>query len=398
MQIYIPKNHPVHTIFDIMAQADYDIRIVGGYVRDMIQSAGHMSKTDVYALDMDMATTARPEQVKQIFKDYKVIPVGFTHGTIRVVLPHKDSHKIFEITTLRQDIKTDGRHAVVAFSDNWYADCQRRDLTINGLYADRDGTVYDYCNGIQDIKHNVLRFIGDAKHRITEDALRILRFWRFVVKTGGTYDRRLHTVFKQMAPLVGHLSRERICAEMLKMLSYPNDPSPAIHAMQDCGVMARILPFPIASHMPLMSPCVARGTDIYAKIIALCNGEYTHVKTLGDVWGLSTADKRRLNTTISIYNNRAFAPPMVGRFLYYYGYPCVLTASRLKNPQMIDTVQSFYPYKKPEFPVTGNDLIAMGIPSGAKLGAMLKSLESWWVNQNCKPRKQDCLIMVNRLK
>ncbi len=397
MQIHIATDHPVRTIFAHMHKAGHDIRIVGGYVRDMLMGAGG---ANVYGLDMDLATPARPETVQQIFTSagYKVLPIGIEHGTVQVVIANKNTHTVFQITTLRQDIQTDGRHATVAFTDDWQTDAKRRDLTINGLYADADGSVYDYCGGMQDIADKKLRFIGDVRTRIQEDTLRIIRFWRFVVKTGWQYDRTLCPIFQQMAPQIRHVSRERIRDEMIKMLSYPSDATDAIHAMQACGVMARIVPFPIRNPMPLMTQGVATSIDIYAKIIAICDGNESHVKTLGDVWGLSNTQKRHLQTIMTVYSNRTFVPPVLHRFLYYYGYDAVLSAGRLKNRQFFDTIRSQYPYEKPKFPLSGTDLIKMGIPQGAKLGGMLKSIESWWVDQQCTPKKQDCLIMALRLK
>ncbi len=405
MKIHIPNPHPVQEIFTHMHTAGYDIRIVGGYVRDRIlHMESGADNTDINTIDIDLATPATPETVHQIFTDsgYKVLPIGIKHGTVQVVMPisktDNDTYKIFEITTLRQDIQTDGRHAVVRFTHDWATDAQRRDFTINSLYADIHGTVYDYCGGVQDIWDKKIRFIGNAKTRIKEDALRILRFWRFVVKTGWNYDTSVLQIFQDMAPHIRHISYDRIRDEMIKMLLYAHDPCPALWGMYNCGVIARIVPFAVPSSLPLMTEQVATSTDIYAKIIALCNGNATHIKTLGDVWGMSNAQKRHLQHTITIYNNPAFVPPMVYKFLYYYGYDTVYSAGILKNTQLIDSIKAHTPYKKPLFPVSGSDLIQMGIPQGAKLGGMLKFLESWWVDQKCTPKKQDCLIMALRLR
>lgn len=393
----IPPSHPVHSVFDTLSHAGFEGRIVGGCIRDMILD----DSLDMMSLDVDIATTAPPLVVQDIFESagYKVIPVGMAHGTVRVVIPHKTKDTVFEITTLRQDIKTDGRHAVVDFTTDWRMDSNRRDMTINALYMDAQGRIYDYHNGMDDLQNQRLRFIGNVEHRIMEDALRMIRYWRFCVKMGWRVTATdVLNIFTSHAFRIRKLSRERIRDEMLKMLSYPRDCLPSIDAMTQCGILGRIVPFPMGARLSLWGDDIATCTDINAKIVALCGADYYKVQTLADVWKLSKAHKKSLMDITSVYNDRSFVPPMIPKFLYYYDTQSVMSAGRLKGDMFVQAMKTHVPYIRPEFPVKGEDLMAMGIPSGAKMGALLKSLETWWVGQNFAPRKQDCLLMVSRLQ
>ena len=207
---------------------------VGGCVRNTIIGAE--------VSDIDIATDARPETVIELAKGagLRPVPTGIEHGTITVIsggVPH-------EVTTFRRDVETDGRRAVVAFSTKVEEDARRRDFTMNALYADRTGQVLDPLGGLEDLLARRVRFIEDATARIAEDALRILRFFRFHAWYGddevGLDPAALAAIAAGLDGLA-HLSRERVAAEMRKLLSAP-DPAPAVAAMRACGVLTRILP------------------------------------------------------------------------------------------------------------------------------------------------------------
>ena len=163
-------NEPqLQTLFDLLERDGGEVRVNGGAVRNSL-----MGKP---VADVDIATTVLPDEVVKRLEDdgYKAVPTGINHGTVTAVIDGEP----YEVTTLREDIETDGRHAVVKFGTSWQADAERRDLTMNGLYCDRNGSVFDYVGGYADIKNGTVRFIGEAETRIKEDALRILRFFRF---------------------------------------------------------------------------------------------------------------------------------------------------------------------------------------------------------------------------
>lgn len=187
----------------------YEARIVGGSVRNLL--------LEIPISDVDIATTALPNEIIKIFekKDVKVIPSGVNHGTVTVVYNKKG----YEITTLREDIETFGRKAKVSFSKSFETDSNRRDFTINALYMDRNGKIYDYHNGISDITEKKVRFIGDCRTRITEDYLRILRYFRFVAYYGEfKFDREYLAVIYDLKRNILTLSSERILSELLKIL------------------------------------------------------------------------------------------------------------------------------------------------------------------------------------
>ncbi|MDO9526270.1 MAG: CCA tRNA nucleotidyltransferase [Gemmobacter sp.] len=222
------------SVCDALTGAGYRALFVGGCVRNTIIGAP--------VADIDISTDARPETVTNLAKSagLRVVPTGFDHGTVTVVaggIAH-------EVTTFRRDVETDGRRAVVAFSEDIALDAARRDFTMNALYADPDGIVIDPLGGLPDLLSRTVRFVGDAQARITEDYLRILRFFRFHAwygdPAGGIDPEGLAACAANIDGLVT-LSRERVGAEMRKLLS-ADDPAPSLAAMEATGVLSHILP------------------------------------------------------------------------------------------------------------------------------------------------------------
>ncbi|WP_299358686.1 CCA tRNA nucleotidyltransferase [uncultured Paracoccus sp.] len=228
--------------------------IVGGAVRNALLG--------VPVVDIDIATDARPDQTTALARaaGLKAVPTGAEHGTITVIADGRP----FEVTTLRRDVETFGRHAVVAFSDDLSEDAHRRDFTMNALYARPDGTVIDPVGGLPDLAARRLRFVGDADARITEDYLRILRFFRFHAQYGhpGAADPDALGACARHAGGLDRISRERIGAEMRKLLAAP-DPTDAMRLMADCGVLDRILPGADAAALPAL---VAAEAGIAAEL------------------------------------------------------------------------------------------------------------------------------------
>jgi len=255
-------------LFDLFTQHGFQLLCVGGCVRN--------SLFGVPVSDIDMASDARPDDVIRMAEaaQLRVIPTGIDHGTVTVI----SGGTSYEITTFRSDVDTDGRHATVAFSNDHIEDAKRRDFTFNALYVGRDGTVLDPVQGLPDIAARQVRFIGDAQARITEDTLRILRFFRFFAWYGdpdGGIDPEGLAACAQGAEGLEGLSAERIGTEMIKLLSAP-DPSRAIAAMQASGVLARVMPGadeprtrrPQQQRRPVRDclqarrePCARRGAD-----------------------------------------------------------------------------------------------------------------------------------------
>ena len=209
-----------------------EVRFVGGCVRDAL--AGHPVK------DIDLATPDRPEKVLALLEaaGLKAVPTGLDHGTVTAI----SGHRPFEITTLRRDVQTDGRRAVVAFTDDWEADAARRDLTFNALSCSPDGRLFDFFGGYDDLLAGRVRFVGDPRARIREDYLRLLRFFRFQAHYGRLPpDPEILAVARELVPELAGLSGERIRAELLRLLEAP-DPLPVLEIMIADRILESILP------------------------------------------------------------------------------------------------------------------------------------------------------------
>lgn len=250
----------INFVLSILEKGGFKARVVGGYVRDFLLR----KKTN----DIDVATTATPDQVKELFEkeNCRVIPTGLAHGTVTVV-----KRKIhYEITTLRKDVKTDGRHAEVSFDSSWEEDAARRDFTFNALYLDSDGEVYDYYNGISDLKSRTVRFIGNPEERIKEDYLRILRYFRFSAQLDfWSHDRSTLDAIRNNADKISTLSKERIKKEMEKILECPN-PCETLDLMEKTGVLSEIVDVDHAK-MQKLRTIAGKNGDILELLFEICD-------------------------------------------------------------------------------------------------------------------------------
>ena len=222
----------LQAVLAILNRDGEQARIAGGAVRNALFGQA--------VSDIDIATTCLPDEAARRAEKagFKVVPTGIDHGTVTII---SDGHP-FEVTTLRQDVETDGRRAKVRFGRDWHADAERRDFTINGLYAEPDGKVVDLVGGIADIEKRVLRFIGEPEARIREDYLRILRFFRFFAWYGsGRPDAAGLKACARLKHGLDGLSAERIWAELKKLLTAP-DPSRALLWMRQAGILSAVLP------------------------------------------------------------------------------------------------------------------------------------------------------------
>ena len=338
---------------------------VGGCVRNALIGTG--------VADIDICTDAHPDRVMELAAaaGLKPVPTGIDHGTITVVsggIPH-------EVTTFRRDVETDGRRAVVAFSDDMQEDARRRDFTMNALYARADGTVVDPLGqGLADLQRRHVRFIEDPEQRIREDYLRILRFFRFYAWYGDPdegLDREGLAAVAENTEGLAQLSVERIGAEMRKLLSAP-DPAPALAAMQACGVLTRILPGADATQLAVlvhleggMPPAPMRrlaclGDAQAATHLRLSNAQTRELAHLRE--GLEStlslpeiAYRQGMDMAVNVALLRAVAFEM----------PLVLNRDELAQAAAA------------QFPLTGKDL--MPDYAGPALGAKLKELEQAWI-------------------
>jgi poly(A) polymerase len=386
-------------IIETLAVAGFTARAVGGCVRDALlgRPIG----------DIDLATDARPETVDKVLREagIKVVPTGLSHGTVTAVIGGVP----VEVTTLRTDVETDGRHARVAFTEDWWADAMRRDFTLNALYADLDGAIYDPAGGLEDIKARHIRFIGRPEDRIAEDALRILRFFRFYAWFGAPPpDEPALAACAAMRGNLAILSAERISAEVMKLLAAP-DPLPSLRAMAATGVTGEI--FARHTDMAALARLVAVERALgrpqsLRRLAAWLPGDAARMTALAAQLRLSGKEKARLHEMAPRQPVPSLEMDEAGlrRRLYEWGRAClidrlILAMAQAESPRpaLLAAAETL---PIPELPIKGRDIVALGIPPGPKVSAILKDFEDWWVKEGfpegMEARKVRELVALHR--
>ncbi|MDE1158075.1 MAG: CCA tRNA nucleotidyltransferase [Neorhizobium sp.] len=384
-------------------------RVAGGAVRNALMG--------IEVADVDIATTLLPDEVVRRAKaaDIKAVPTGIEHGTVTLVIDGRP----FEVTTLRRDIETDGRHAKVLFGTDWQADAERRDLTINALYADQSGRVIDLVEGVRDIDSRTIRFIGDASQRIAEDYLRVLRFFRFFAYYGsGRPDADGLRASARAKDKLSTLSAERIWMEMRKLLAAP-DPSRSLLWMRTSGVLAAILPETEKWGIDAIHGLVATegalnwAPDPLLRLAAIIPDNAERVAAMAKRLRLSNAEAGRLVGWASAARLPDEVTDVGFDRLLYRGdalgmamrLKLALVSARTgaqddplamrKAARLSVLLARAESYARPVFPIQGGDVIALGIPAGKRVGEILKSIEDFWVERNFVPERE---ALLERLK
>jgi poly(A) polymerase len=352
-------------------------RIVGGAVRDSLIGLG--------VSDVDLATTLLPTEVMDRLEQagIKSVPTGVEHGTVTAVADGKN----YEITTLRRDVATDGRRAVVAFSTDWTEDAARRDFTINALYADgHTGEIFDYFNGQQDLKSGIVRFIGEADERIAEDYLRILRFFRFFARfgTGPADDRALAACTKGAHGLTA-LSRERISQELTRLITLPN-PVLSVQLMKECRVFAQFLPELDDKAIEKLESVVSRETQhnldisLAARLLTLLPRDAVAVDKVSARLKLSNRLREQLLHRVSA---ELPTESNVREIAYRWGMNCAIDVVNLyaSDSIFVKCIARLTGWSVPVFEIKGGDVIAMGVPAGPTVAKTLQILEQYWIDQ-----------------
>ena len=347
---------------DALGARDGDARYVGGAVRDTLLGL------DV--ADIDIATRHAPAEVIARLEagGIRAVPTGIDHGTVTAV----SSGTVVEVTTLRRDVSTDGRRATVAFTDDWREDAARRDFTINALYADLlTGQVYDWFGGLDDLKARRVRFNGDPYQRIAEDHLRILRFFRFHARFGETIDAEGLTACTERANDLMALSRERIAAELLKLLVAPRAVE-TIALMIECGIFRPVLPEIIdaAALTRLAAHEAAEGVapDAIRRLAALIAP--ADAEGVGARLKLSNNDRKRLQAA---HDGPGGEGP---RALAYRVGPAIATDRLLLAGESVAALRDWTP---PRLPIGGGEIVARGIAKGPEVARILRAVESEWI-------------------
>ncbi len=397
-------------IFSLLNADGGEVCVVGGAVRNALMG--------LPVGDIDMATTLPPQDVVERAKEagIKAVPTGIDHGTVTLVVDGEG----YEVTTLRRDVTTDGRHAEVAFGTDWKEDAERRDLTINALYADASGEVIDMIGGLADIETKTVRFIGDAATRIAEDHLRILRFFRFFAYYGsGRPDADGLRASARAKDKLSTLSAERVWSEMKKLLS-ADDPSRALLWMRQAGVLAQILPetekWGIDAIHCLVASEQALGwkPDPMLRLASIIPPDAERVAALASRLRMSKNEAARLDQWAKAPAvDPSLAETALDRLLYRQGVEGVKArlklalasaradvsgadASMQKIARLSTLLTRAEKFSKPAFPLSGADVLAAGLPAGPQVGEILGELEATWIDGNFALDREALLSRLTR--
>ena len=400
------KSEDIKQIFKILniGSKEQQAMLVGGSVRKYLQN----QKID----DIDIATILKPEEIIKKFENTNVIvkKTGIEHGTLTLVLKNKH----FEITTLRKDISTDGRHASVLFTDSWEDDSMRRDFTINAIYLSQNGKIFDPQSGVQDLKRKKIKFIGNPDQRIKEDYLRILRFIRFSIEYSN-FDFEKETLRAIQKNLVGitKLSKERIYSELKKILKLKN-----FHEIQKNQDFLKIfnLVFPEFKYVDRMKnlsniskvmPEIINKKNILAFLLidGTNNHEYFSYK-----YNIENDTKDHLifcgKYFKEIQTNKNFFQKDLIKNIFIFGKDRVkslfmlsnVIKQNLKNDDLIKHISKIENTSIPEFPITGEYLLKKGIKSGKKMGDAIKEIKNKWLENNFNLDNEQLAKTIKKFK
>ena len=380
-------------------------RFVGGCVRDTLLGRP--------VTDIDIATALPPPAVMERLAaaGIKAVPTGFDHGTVTAVTAHRH----FEITTLRIDVRTDGRRAEVAFTDDWTADAWRRDFTVNGLYCDRDGAVYDPVGGLDDLRARRVRFVGDPRQRIAEDVLRLLRFFRFHAQFGEPpLDASGLAACRETARLLPALAGERVSHELKRLLGAP-EPATTLVVMSGNGILEHVLPEAksidrLSALVTVEGNCSAGGDPI-RRLAAMLEVDAAGALAVAERLRLSNAERSRL-VALAAAVERIDPDAGAGRqreMLYRDGadlwcdrvlidWADDISRGVAQDRQRSDAWRSAYALPEsdppPAFPLRGKDALNLGVPAGPAVGEMLGAVERWWIAGGLRADRKACLARL----
>ncbi|MDA1090621.1 MAG: CCA tRNA nucleotidyltransferase [Proteobacteria bacterium] len=408
-------------VLDALTAKGAEVRFVGGCVRDALANRPPSAfETGAVSGDIDLATPDPPETVMTLLQaaGIKAIPTGIAHGTITAIVGDQK----FEITTLRRDVETDGRRATVAFTDDWIADASRRDLTINALSATPDGDIYDHYEGINDLAHGRIRFVGIAAERITEDVLRLLRFFRFYGLFGRPQpDRDAIAACRAHANKLPGLSGERVRDELFKILLVP-DPAELAVMMRGLGVFDHILMeagdvgrLRMTAWLETRAIKVATvAPDSLRRVAALINTDAAGAEALAARLRLSNRQTLRLVTLAAppVAITPEMGGPDIRRALHRLGPEVVRDLTLLAwagelaiTPRLpsartqgwLDLLQQCDDWQGAPFPLTGEDAIGLGVEEGPRIGQAMAKVEDWWEAGDFKADRDACLEQLKLL-
>ncbi len=401
--IELSKNTPVKKIFSSINDfsSDAEIRYVGGCIRKIIK------KEEVD--DIDLATNLNPEQVCDALKksDIKFYKTGIEHGTVTAVI---DSHS-FEITSLREDLETDGRHAQVSFSKDWKKDASRRDFTINSIYSDIDGNLFDPFNGKDDLEKGVIKFIGDPEKRIKEDYLRILRYLRFHLNYSN-YNHEFYIVSLIKRNIIGisNLSNERLFDELKKyfksnIFTKLSKDKFSLELFEI--IFPQLINIKIFSNPNTFAKMKIEEADFIFLLSILTIDKTDNLDFFLYKFNLSKKEQKRLKTINEFYKSKilsnSFSEKNLNKIFYYQGKQSLIDIlsfkifkSRKVEKKLLKYIEAFQSKNLPSMPVGAKFLMEnYQIPEGKILGNKLKDIEEEWVNNDFKLSEKQIDKIIN---
>jgi tRNA nucleotidyltransferase/poly(A) polymerase len=398
----------LQALLAVLNEGGEEARIAGGAVRNALLGQA--------VTDIDVATTTHPDETirRAVAAGFKTVPTGYEHGTVTVIAEGEP----YEVTTLRADVETFGRRARVVFGRDWKADAERRDFTINALYAEADGRVIDLVGGLADLESRTLRFIGEPEQRIREDFLRILRFFRFFAWYGsGRPDAEGLKACARLQNGLAGLSAERVWTELKKLFSAP-DPSRALLWMRQTGVLTAVLPesekWGIDAIHSLVETERALGWPVepLLRLAAIVPPDAPRMAKLASRLRLSRAEA----ASLAAWAEAPLPAPSLleaafRKLLYRYDTSGVAWRLRLglasARTRAVEDRQALVEaagyqrlldilsrWEKPAFPLRGRDLLAQGFSPGAEVGGLLKKLEEEWVESGFDLTREDMLKLA----
>ncbi len=374
-------------VLEAIERGGYEARVVGGAVRNAL--------LDEPVKDIDVATTAVPHEVLRLAEavHLKAIPTGIEHGTVTVIA----NHTPIEVTTLRRDVETFGRHARVTFTTDWAEDARRRDFTMNALYCSPDGTIHDPLRGFPDLAGRRVRFIGDPHDRIREDYLRILRFFRFTAEYAeGNPDAAGLNASVALSAGLSDLSGERIRAELLRLLT-ASHAAETLAVMDEAGLVERVLSsrgdLNLLCRVISIEQALDRSADAQLRLGALAAARPGGALALRDRLKLSGTEFERLARMAM--PDKSFDPATPEReakaFLYRHGSEAftdgaILAWARSGDPpnhaQRLARLTLPAHWQSPALPVRGTDVMALGVAEGPAVGQVVRAFEDWWIAED----------------
>lgn len=373
----VPNISDIKKLGDIFEKEGYEIRLVGGVVRDLLQ--------DKKPKDVDLATTATPNQMIEISEKYKIksIPTGLQHGTITFVI----NGEPYEITTLRIDKETDGRHAEVEFTTDWAQDAERRDLTFNAISMALDGEVFDYFGGIDDLKNGKAKFVGSADKRISEDYLRILRYFRFQGRVSSpSWDMDTLKSIKDNVNGLSKISGERIWMEFSKILS-GNHLSDLLAYMDKTNTL-KLIGIP-SNNINNINRIKNLSNDAVILLANLLNNK-NEAEIINNRYKLSASERDTLFFLVENknknLNKKAALELIVNKKISQTLIADLLLLQN--NTELASIIRNI---KIAPFPVSGQDLTQKGINPGPEMGKLLQLLKSKWIDSGFSASKEELL-------